>query len=129
PGGARGRPASSCAPRAAAARRGRHPERWSPGHLHSCRRYAGGMRRGRIDLVKLIEGLAEKCPKCGASIPPAKMVRLSFGVSRCPECGQTYGEGVEADKAGGFGDGGSTASGVRRQLGHAEDVVEDIGFL
>jgi predicted Zn finger-like uncharacterized protein len=48
------------------------------------------MQKNKINLAKVLAALNSVCPSCGASIPPAEVVRIDSERMRCPKCGHVF---------------------------------------
>jgi predicted RNA-binding Zn-ribbon protein involved in translation (DUF1610 family) len=47
-------------------------------------------RKEKIHLEKVQAALNTVCPKCGYSITPAEIRRVSFDTMKCPKCGEIF---------------------------------------
>jgi ribosomal protein S27AE len=47
-------------------------------------------RKQKINLQEVMAALNAVCPKCGCTIPPAKIRRIDFEQMECPECGERF---------------------------------------
>jgi ribosomal protein S27AE len=47
-------------------------------------------KKQKINLEKVLASLNTLCPKCGCSIEPARIRRVSFDEMVCPACGARF---------------------------------------
>jgi ribosomal protein S27AE len=47
-------------------------------------------RKQKGNREKVQAALNTTCPKCGYSITPAEIRRVSFDTMKCPECGEVF---------------------------------------